>query len=124
MEKIDRATHVLKIDGDRGEVRIADEVVAIIAGMADTDVRGVASMAGNIKNELVSMMGMKTLSKGVKVEVTDTDVKVDLALNLEFEANILKVSGIVQDKVKAAIENMTGMKVSEVNVRVAGIVLE
>ena len=122
MEKIDRATHVLKIDGDRGEVRIADEVVAIIAGMAATDVRGVASMAGNIKNELVSMMGMKTLSKGV--EVTDTDVKVDLALNLEFEANILKVSGIVQDKVKAAIENMTGMKVSEVNVRVAGIVLE
>ena len=101
MEKIDRATHVLKIDGDRGEVRIADEVVAIIAGMAATDVRGVASMAGNIKNELVSMMGMKTLSKGVKVEVTDTDVKVDLALNLEFEANILKVSGIVQDKVKA-----------------------
>ena len=124
MEKIDRATLVLKIDGDRGEVRIADEVVAIIAGMAATDVRGVASMAGNIKNELVSMMGMKTLSKGVKVEVTDTDVKVDLALNLEFEANILKVSGIVQDKVKAAIENMTGMKVSEVNVRVAGIVLE
>ena len=123
MEKIDRATHVLKIDGDRGEVRIADEVVAIIAGMAATDVRGVASMAGNIKNELVSMMGM-TLSKGVKVEVTDTDVKVDLALNLEFEANILKVSGIVQDKVKVAIENMTGMKVSEVNVRVAGIVLE
>ena len=51
-------------------------------------------------------------------------MKVDLALNLEFEANILKVSGIVQDKVKAAIENMTGMKVSEVNVRVAGIVLE
>ena len=91
MEKIDRATHVLKIDGDRGEVRIADEVVAIIAGMAATDVRGVASMAGNIK---------------------------------KFEANILKVSGIVQDKVKAAIENMTGMKVSEVNVRVAGIVLE
>ena len=77
-----------------------------------------------VNEELVSMMGMKTLSKGVKVEVTDTDVKVDLALNLEFEANILKVSGIVQDKVKAAIENMTGMKVSEVNVRVAGIVLE
>ena len=89
MEKIDRATHVLKIDGDRGEVRIADEVVAIIAGMAATDVRGVASMAGNIKNELVSMMGMKTLSKGVKVEVTDTDVKVDLALNLEFVGNAL-----------------------------------
>ena len=124
MEKIDRATHVLKIDGDRGEVRIADEVVASIAGMAATDVRGVASMAGNIKNGLVSMMGMKTLSKGEKVEVTDTDVKVDLALNLEFEENILKLSGIVQDTVKETHEDVTGMKVSEVNVRVAGIVLE
>ena len=99
MGKIDRATHVLKIDGDRGEVRIADEVVAIIAGMAATDVRGVASMAGNIKNELVAKMGMKSLSKGVKVEVTDTDVKVDLTLILKFEANILAVSGAVQEKV-------------------------
>lgn len=124
MEKLDRATHVLKFDEERGAVQIADEVVAIIAGMAATEVKGVASMAGNIKNELVARMGMKTLSKGVKVEVTDTDVKVDLALNLEFEANILEVSGIVQEKVKSAIESMTGMQVSEVNVRVAGVVLE
>lgn len=79
---------------------------------------------GNIKNELVAKMGMKSLSKGVKVEVTDTDVKVDLALNLKFEANILAVSGAVQDKVKSAIESMTGMEVSEVNVRVAGVELE
>ncbi len=119
MEKLDRA----QIDGDKGEVQIADEVVAIIAGMAATEVKGVASMVGNIKNELVAKMGMKTLSKGVTVEVTDTDVRVDLALNMEFGANILEVSGIVQDKVKSAIESMTGMKVSEVNVRVAGVVL-
>ena len=119
-----RTTYKIQDLGGIGEVHIADEVVAIVAGLAATDVDGVASMAGNITNELVGKLGMKNLSKGVKVEVTDTDVKVDLALNLEFEANILKVSGIVQDKVKAAIENMTGMKVSEVNVRVAGIVLE
>ena len=123
MENLDRATHELQMDSDKGQVQIADEVVAIIAGLAATEVKGVASMAGNIKNELVSKMGMKTLSKGVKVEVTDEDVKVDLALNLEFEANILKVSGLVQDKVKSAIESMTGMKVSQVNVRVAGVVL-
>lgn len=124
MEKLDRATHVLQTDKDLGEVQIADEVVAIIAGMAATEVKGVASMAGNIKNELVAKMGMKNLSKGVKVEVTDADVKVDLALNLIFEANILEVSGKVQEKVKSAIESMTGMKVSVVNVRVAGVVLE
>jgi uncharacterized alkaline shock family protein YloU len=60
----------------------------------------------------------------VKVEVTDTDVKVDLALNMVFEANILEVSGKVQEKVKSAIESMTGMTVSVVNVRVAGVVVE
>ena len=121
MEKIDRATHVLKIDGDRGEVRIADEVVAIIAGMAATDVRGVASMAGNIKNELVSMMGMKTLSKGVKVDVTEEHVSVDLSLNIKYGYNIPDVSERVQDRVKSAIENMTGLTVLDVNVRIAGV---
>lgn len=114
MEKLDRATHVLQEDAEKGTVQIADEVVAIIAGMAATEVKGVASMAGNIKNELVAKMGMKSLSKGVKVEVTDTDVKVDLTLILKFEANILAVSGAVQEKVKSAIESMTGMNVSEV----------
>ena len=93
-------------------------------GLAATEVEGVAAMAGNITNELISKLGMKNLSKGVKVEVTDADVKVDLALNLIFEANILEVSGKVQEKVKSAIESMTGMKVSVVNVRVAGVVLE
>ena len=124
MEKLDRATHVLQEDAEKGTVQIADEVVAIIAGMAATEVKGVASMAGNIKNELVAKMGMKSLSKGVKVEVTDTDVKVDLTLILKFEANILAVSGAVQEKVKSAIESRTGMNVSEVNVRVAGVALE
>lgn len=84
MEKLDRATHVLQEDAEKGTVQIADEVVAIIAGMAATEVKGVASMAGNIKNELVAKMGMKSLSKGVKVEVTDTDVKVDLNTDSEI----------------------------------------
>ena len=66
-EKLDRATHEIQVDGDLGQVQIADEVVAIIAGMAATEVKGVASMAGNIKNELVAKMGMKNLSRGVKV---------------------------------------------------------
>ena len=119
-----RSVHMIHANGKLGEVQIADEVVAIIAGLAATEVEGVASMAGNITNELISKLGMKNLSKGVKVEVTDTEVKVDLALNLIFEANILEVSGKVQEKVKSAIESMTGMKVSVVNVRVAGVVLE
>ena len=67
-----------------GEVRVADEVVAIIAGLAATEVEGVESMAGNITNELVAKLGMKNLSKGVKVTVEDKTVTVDLALNIRF----------------------------------------
>ena len=76
---------VFKIKEDTlGEVRIADEVVAIIAGLAATEVEGVASMAGNITNELVSKLGMKNLSKGVKVEVGEESVAVAVALNIAY----------------------------------------
>ena len=121
MEKIDRATHVLKIDGDRGEVRIADEVVAIIAGMAATDVRGVASMAGNITNEIVAKTGIKNLAKGIRVEVLDGIVTVDVNLNIRYGYAIPEVSGNVQDRVRTAIETMTGLEVGTINVRIASV---
>ena len=121
MEKIDRATHVLKIDGDRGEVRIADEVVAIIAGLAATEVEGVASMAGNITNELVGKLGMKNLSRGVKVVVQENEVTVELSLNMSYGYSIPKTSAKVQEKVKSAIESMTGLSVVEVNIHIAGV---
>ena len=104
-----------------GEVRIADEVVAIIAGLAATEVDGVDSMAGNITNELVGKLGMKNLSKGVKVDVTEEHVSVDLSLNIKYGYNIPDVSERVQDSVKSAIENMTGLTVLDVNIRIAGV---
>lgn len=107
-----------------GEVQIADEVVAIIAGLAATEVKGVASMYGNITNELVAKLGMKNLSKGVKIEVSDGKVSVDLAINMEYGYNIPEVTGAVQDRVKNAIETMTGLSVEDVNIRVAGVNLE
>ncbi|MEE0348849.1 MAG: Asp23/Gls24 family envelope stress response protein [Lachnospiraceae bacterium] len=106
-----------------GEVQIADEVVAIIAGLAATEVEGVASMAGNITNELVGKLGMKNLAKGVKVEINPEDVVVDMALNMEYGYNIPKTSETVQERVKTAIENMTGLHVAEVNVRIAGVAI-
>ncbi len=113
---------VFKIKEDTlGEVRIADEVVAIIAGLAATEVEGVASMAGNITNELVSKLGMKNLSKGVKVEVRDGIVAVDVALNIGYGYSIPKVSQMVQEKIKTAIETMTGMEVESVNIRIATV---
>lgn len=108
----------------KGEVQIADEVVAIIAGLAATEVEGVSKMAGNITNELVSKLGMKNLSKGVKVVVTAENVSVDLALEIKFGHSIQVVSNKVQEKVKSAIETMTGLKVKEVNIRIAGVSLE
>ena len=111
-----------KITSDQvGDVRIADEVVAIIAGLATTEVEGVSSMAGNITNEIVSKLGMKNLSKGILVEVMENEVKVDVAINIAYGYSIPDVSAKVQDKVKSAIENMTGLTVAVVNVRIASV---
>ena len=104
-----------------GEVHIADEVVAIIAGLAATEVEGVASMAGNITNELVGKLGMKNLSRGVKVAVSENEVTVELSLNMAYGYSIPKTSAKVQERVKSAIENMTGLSVSEVNIHIAGV---
>lgn len=104
-----------------GEVQIADDVVAIIAGLAATEVDGVDSMAGNIPHELIAKLGMKKLSKGVKIEVLEDHVNVDLTLNLSYGYNIPETSQKVQQKVKEAIENMTGLFVDDVNVRIAGV---
>lgn len=106
---------------DIGEVQIADHVVAIIAGLAATEVKGVVAMAGNITNELVAKLGMKNLSRGVKVIVDEDLVSINLSLNLEYGYSVPKTSRLVQEKVKTAIENMTGLKVSEVNIRVADV---
>ena len=107
-----------------GEVKIADEVVGIIAALAATEVEGVASMAGNITNELISRLGMKNLSKGVKVDVLEGVVTVSLALNMKYNYSIMDVSAKVQEKVKSAVENMTGLEVADVNVKVAGVEME
>lgn len=111
-----------KIKEDKlGDVKIADEVVAIIAGLASTEVEGVSSMAGNITNELVSKLGMKNLSKGIRVDVKEGVVRVDVALNIAYGYAIPKISAKVQEKVKTAIETMTGLEVNAVNVRIASV---
>ncbi len=119
-----RTTYKIQDLGGIGEVHIADEVVAIIAALAATEVEGVASMAGNITNELISRLGMKNLSKGVKVDVLEGVVTVSLTLNLKYNYSVVEVSGKVQEKVKNAIENMTGLEVADVNIKVAGVEME
>lgn len=117
----DRNTYVLQEDENVGTVKIADDVVAMIAGLAATEVEGVSAMAGNISNELMSKVGMKNLAKGVKVDVLEKHVTVDLAVMMEYGYNIPATCQKVQAKVKAAIENMTGLNVTDVNIRIAGV---
>lgn len=114
----------VKETGTLGDIQIADDVIAIIAGLAATEVDGVAKMYGNITNELVSKLGMKNLSKGVKVLVESNLVEVDLSLELKYGYSVMEVSKVVQEKVKQAIETMTGLEVSQVRVRIAGIAIE
>ena len=124
MAKDERNIYTIQNDASKGEIKIADEVVAIIAALAATEVEGVASMAGNITNELIGKLGMKNLSKGVKVDVLEGIVTVSLALNLKYNYSLVEVSARVQEKVKNAIENMTGLEVADVNIKVAGVEME
>lgn len=124
MAKDERNTYTIQNDASLGEVKIADEVVAIIAALAATEVDGVASMAGNITNEVVGKLGIKNLSKGVKVDVLEGVVTVSLALNLKYDYSIMEVTKKVQEKVKNAVENMTGLEVADVNIKVAGVEME
>lgn len=120
----ERSSHKVYEKDKIGEVQIADEVVAIIAGLAATEVEGVDSMAGNATNEFAGKLGVKNLSKGVKVEVTEEHVSVNLSLNLKYGYSIPDVCETVQEKVKNAIENMTGLTVLDVNIKIAGVNLD
>jgi uncharacterized alkaline shock family protein YloU len=112
----------LKIkEGNLGEVRVADDVVAMIAGLAATEVEGVTSMYGNITNELVGKLGMKNLSRGVKIQLEGKVVRVDVGINIAYGYAIPTVSENVQERVKTAIENMTGLEVSTVNVKISSV---
>lgn len=119
-----RTTYKVHNAGSIGEVHVADEVIAAVIGLAATETDGVASLAGNITHERVSKVGMKNLSKGVKVTIKDNVVNTDLNLNVEFGKNILETSKRVQEKVKSAVENMTGLSVEDVNIHIASVDME
>ena len=105
----------------KGMVAIADDVVAMIASLAASEVEGVSSPVGNITNELMSKVGMKKLTRGAKVNVLVNVVTVDLSLVLDAGRRIPETCRIVQEKVKNAIETMTGLSVADVNIRISAI---
>ena len=121
MSKEERNTYTIQVEDNIGEVKIADDVVAMIAGLAAMEVDGVSSMAGTATREIASKLGYKSLAKGVRIDIADGIVTVSLALNILYGHNIKKTTAKVQDKVKSAIENMTGLEVADVNIRIAGV---
>lgn len=104
-----------------GELKIANDVVGIIAGLAATEVPGVAGMSGGIAGGIAEMLGHRNLSKGVKVEVGEHDCVVDLYVIIEYGFSIPEVATQIQENVKRTIEVMTGLDVLEVNLHVLGV---
>lgn len=117
----DRKNYMIK-ETDKGGVNITDEVLAIVAGLAATEVEGVSSLAGNLTNEVISKAGMNKLSKGVKIVAEDDrKVAIRLAVNISYGYEIPKICAQVQDKVKSAIENMVGLDVASVDIKIASV---
>src|SRR5690554_507344 len=114
MEQQERRTEL-------GDLKIANEVVGIIAGLAATEISGVAGMSGGIAGGIAEMLGQRNLTKGVKVEVGELECAVDLYVIIEYGFNIPEVAHQIQDNVKRTIEVMTGLDVVEVNLHVLGV---
>ena len=102
-------------------IKIADDVVAIIAGKAASEVSGVFGMAGGFAGGITEVFGKKNFSKGIKVDVQEQSVKIDVNIIVEYGARIPDIAFEIQNRVKKAVESMTGLKVLEVNVHVQGV---
>ncbi len=116
--------NVPSVVNEIGAIKITDEVVAIIAGIAAIEVPGVTSMSGGIAGGIAEALGRKNLSKGVKVEVGEKEAAIDLYIIVEYGFRIPDVAWTIQEKVKQTVEDMTGLNVVEVNIHIQGVNLE
>ncbi|MCI9000006.1 MAG: Asp23/Gls24 family envelope stress response protein [Clostridia bacterium] len=108
--------------GDNNGIKISDDVVAVISGVAVSEVPGVAGMAGGFAGGITEVLsGKKNLSKGIKVEVGEKETKIDVNIIVEYGTRIPDVAFEIQNRVKKAVETMTGLTVLEVNVHVQGV---
>ncbi|WP_026510808.1 MULTISPECIES: Asp23/Gls24 family envelope stress response protein [unclassified Butyrivibrio] len=122
MEKEVQNNTLIKAKGI-GSVKIADDVVAKIAALAALEIDGVSAMAGNYTSETIEKVGPMNLQKSSKIFLNNGKVRVDLSILMDYSYNIPATSKKVQDKVKSSIESMTGLEVTDVNVRIAGITM-
>lgn len=119
--KESETNNVQEVNESEG-IKISNEVIAVIAGVAASEVPGVASMAGGFTGGLTeALKGKKNLAKGIKVEATEATAKIDVNIIVEYGSRIPDVAFEIQNRVKKSVENMTGLKVTEVNVHVQGV---
>lgn len=121
MEVLDLSEALKKEDSTESSVKISNDVVAIIAGIAAGKVEGVMAMSGGITGGLTEMLGMKNLSKGIKVEVENNEATIDLYITVEYGVKLSEVGKKVQEDVKETVENMTGLNVAVINVNIQDI---
>ena len=112
---------VRSLPSELGTIRIADDVVAVIAGLAAVEVEGVAAMSGGIAGGIAEVLGRRNLAKGVKVEVGTEEAKIDIFIIVKYGMRIPDVAWEIQENVKRAVERMTGLSVLQVNVHVQGV---
>ena len=120
-KEIDKNEMLVSEENSTGVVKIADDVVAMIASLAATEVEGVSALSGHITYSDVPRLSRKNLAKAVRIAVEDGVVKASLSVYLKYGYSIPKTCTLVQDKVKSAIENMTGLTVSDVDISIAGV---
>ena len=117
VEKIEQ-----EVENTENGIEISNDVIAVIAGVAVSEVSGVASMSGGFAGGITeAIKGKKNLAKGIKVEATEKEAKIDVNIIVEFGSRIPDVAFEIQNRVKKAVENMTGIKVTDVNVNVQGV---
>ena len=122
MEKEEIVENLVDENTEDNSIQIADEVVSVIAGVAVSEIPGVYSMAGGIAGGISEVFsGKKNLSKGIKVEIVGNIAKIDVSIIVEYGTRIPDIAFEIQNRIKKAVENMTGLKVSNVNVHVQGV---
>ena len=119
-----RSIYTIYDDNTLGTVQISDEVLAIISALAATEPEGIASIRDGLAGEQITKSGMKSLAKSVKVNVEKGVVTVQLVLNMKYGYNIPDTTKQVQEKVRDAVENMTGLTVKNVDISIADIITE
>lgn len=122
IENVKNVEEVIEENSDKSEIKISDDVVSVIAGIAASEVPGVSGMSGGFAGGISEVFsGKKNLSKGIKVEVGNKEAKIDVNIIVEYGVRIPDVAFEIQNRVKKAVETMTGLKVLEVNVHVQGV---